>query len=608
MTARKQERLDRLVRALGSLRLAVLVLGLLAAVLATATIYEARYGSRAAQRDIYEAPWFAALLVLLGVNVAAAALTRWPWRLKQIGFVTTHMAILLILGGCLTTRWMGINGRLVLAEGRQDDKILQDSWIVQATAHGAGGHGQSAVVPISEPPRLGGITRFDLGGQTYSVRILAYLDNAASQTLLEAGAPDDPPGALVELAQPEGGTPQAHASLQWLLVDDRGQWAVRTPGFTLAAASTYTAPVETAAAEHAKGTLVALIDGKEYEADVERALAEVVPLPDQGTTVHVTGYYEHASVDMAGKIEDDPERPINPAVILELSHNGKKERRIIFARFGDISEMHGGGQTQAVKMIFRHPRSAAGAMQIVLVPQQDKWVLHEDNGTKLLQEVELKPEVPVSLKGMPVLLTLKQVLAHARASRKLVRKPLPQGADPQPAIEVEVGAAGNQGRDWLVWSQPATFALGEKAVRLTFGSRQVRLPFTVKLNRFELEHYAGSDMPAMYRSEVTVMDAANREQRTVTVEMNKPLEYKGWSFFQSGYSMLDGEKVSILAASMDPGRPIVYAGAILLVIGTAILTIQRLLAQVPKSRANGPAAGESETAAKTIIGTGADHA
>lgn len=108
------------------------------------------------------------------------------------------------------------------------------------------------------------------------------------------------------------------------------------------------------------------------------------------------------------------------------------------------------------------------------------------------------------------------------------------------------------------------------------------MPFSIHLDKFEIEHYAGSQMPAMYRSEVTVNDTELREKHTVTIEMNQPLEYRGWSFFQSSYnSSGDGRNVSILSASKDPGKPIVYVGAILLVLGTTILAIQRLRAQVP---------------------------
>ena len=199
---------------------------------------------------------------------------------------------------------------------------------------------------------------------------------------------------------------------------------------------------------------------------------------------------------------------------------------------------------------------------------------------------------------MPVSLTVKTILPHARPAKQVVAVPLPKGADPQPALQVEVTGPKGQHRDWLAWSQPAMFTMGPNALRLTLQSRQYPLPFAIKLDKFELETYAGSQMPAMYRSEVTVIDTRDREKRSVTIEMNQPLEYKGWSFFQSSYATSGGRNVSILAASKDPGKPIVYFGAILLVIGTTILAFQRLKAQMPSNAKTAPAA--QTDASKTV--------
>jgi hypothetical protein len=592
MAIKTTQGLDRWLQPLASLRLAVVLLGLLAAVLAAATFYESSAGSDAAQRHVYQAVWFDLLLLLLGVNVAAAAIIRWPWRLKMVGFVITHVAILAILGGCLTTNWLGVTGRVVLSEGQQDTKVIQDGWVIQAAGHGMGSRGPAAQITIDQPPRVDKTIAFESGGQSYTLKILQYLPNAEPQTLLVEGTDKDPAAILIELKQPSpaGMGDEMPPSQQWLLVDDKTQWAINTPGFSLVAASQYTPPVESAAAGPAKGTLVAAIDGHDYEVDVEKALTEPVPVADGKATLRVINYYEHASVGMAGKIQDDPARPVNPAVILELTSDGKTETRKIFAKFGDISAMHGGPKEQTIKLSLRHSGAAKGGMKVVIVPSQDKWVLHEDNGQKLLQQTDLQPDTAVTLKGMPVALTIKTSLPHAKPAKQVVAVPLSKGASPQPALEVEVTGPKGQYRDWLAWSQSATFVMGPNALRLTLQSRQYPLPFAIKLDRFELETYAGSQMPAMYRSEVTVVDTQDRERLSKTIEMNQPLEYKGWSFFQSSYYTSGGHNVSVLAASRDPGKPIVYIGAILLVLGTAILTFQRLKAQMPSNARSAPAA------------------
>jgi hypothetical protein len=103
------------------------------------------------------------------------------------------VAILLILGGCLTTNRFGKSGRLILAEGKQDNRIHLDTWTIQAAAHGMDSRGQATVIPISEPPKVGRTFPFDLAGQSYNLTIVDYADNAESEAVLQEGRPEDQP-------------------------------------------------------------------------------------------------------------------------------------------------------------------------------------------------------------------------------------------------------------------------------------------------------------------------------------------------------------------------------------------------------------------------------
>ena len=114
----------RMGRLLASVQLAVALLVALAAVLAWATILEAQRGREVAQWFVYTSPWFVALLGLLGLNLLAATLARWPWRKRQIGFVVTHAGLLVLLGGAMQTFQSGTEGQVVLREGQRTDKLL----------------------------------------------------------------------------------------------------------------------------------------------------------------------------------------------------------------------------------------------------------------------------------------------------------------------------------------------------------------------------------------------------------------------------------------------------------------------------------------------------
>src|SRR3954462_4015762 len=79
-----------------SLKLAVFSLLSLSAVLGTATVLESNYGTRAVYLMVYGTWWFYGLLGLLATNVLCAALSRYPWKRRQTGFVVTHLGILTI--------------------------------------------------------------------------------------------------------------------------------------------------------------------------------------------------------------------------------------------------------------------------------------------------------------------------------------------------------------------------------------------------------------------------------------------------------------------------------------------------------------------------------
>jgi hypothetical protein len=116
---------DAIYRFLASLKLAVISLGTLSAVLAYATYFESTYGTAAAQEWIYKSKGFAILLLFLGANILCAALIRFPWKLRQTGFVITHTGLLILLAGS----WMSVRtadeGQLGMLEGETQSQLVR---------------------------------------------------------------------------------------------------------------------------------------------------------------------------------------------------------------------------------------------------------------------------------------------------------------------------------------------------------------------------------------------------------------------------------------------------------------------------------------------------
>ncbi len=111
---------------LASVKLALPMILILAILLATGTIVEAVYSTPIAKRFVYGTWWFAGFLLLLGVNVFCSAISRYPWKKYQTGFVITHVGILCVLAGALMTQQLGTDGQIALVEGQHQSIFQED--------------------------------------------------------------------------------------------------------------------------------------------------------------------------------------------------------------------------------------------------------------------------------------------------------------------------------------------------------------------------------------------------------------------------------------------------------------------------------------------------
>ena len=112
-----------------SLKLAVVLMVVLAGVLALTTLLEAAQGRDYAQWYVYHSNWFIALLGLLAANILAATLIRYPWGRARLGFVLAHLGLLVLLAGSIATFMGGIEGSITLGEGETARDFLVPDYI-----------------------------------------------------------------------------------------------------------------------------------------------------------------------------------------------------------------------------------------------------------------------------------------------------------------------------------------------------------------------------------------------------------------------------------------------------------------------------------------------
>jgi hypothetical protein len=172
-------KVNAIIRPLASLRLAAVLLMMLLVSMAYATMYEQRHGLEHTLFAIYEHPWFQLILGLLAMNTLLALVVRWPFDRRQIGFVITHGAVLVILGGAVVTGVYGERGHVTLREGETRSVFHSQRLVLTARNH-ATGEKQAVAVNLSsdrpvDAPRVSPLTLGEM-----SVRVRRYLPDAVS--------------------------------------------------------------------------------------------------------------------------------------------------------------------------------------------------------------------------------------------------------------------------------------------------------------------------------------------------------------------------------------------------------------------------------------------
>ena len=143
---------------------------------------------------------------------------------------------------------------------------------------------------------------------------------------------------------------------------------------------------------------------------------------------------------------------------------------------------------------------------------------------------------------------------------------------------------GGETRDvWLRRSltldppRPETVAFGDRVFALAFDADRKPLGFEIKLDDFEVGFEPGTEQATKFESKVRLTDKVegiNDEPHKIW--MNHPLDHNGYTFYQMRYQPdIDphterptGRFLSVFQVATNPGRPIIYTGCLLVVLGT----------------------------------------
>lgn len=513
--------IDRLFAFSASLRLAVTTILALAFVLAAATFYEASYGIDAVQLMVYQSGWFAGLLGVLALNVFAAAAIRFPWKRHQTGFVITHAGILVLLFGCVWGFHRSIDGVVAVRQGSGASyvRLKREHFMLRWADERRRGEVRMPV-DLATAGAYPSLWRF-----------------VASPVLGASKAPTWPSGETLDLQVPAEFS-AAMGQLVHLRVID---W------YPAAEAEDRIRPAQ--GGERTAGPAVRVVIAgappgmsRDNASDSAPVLADLW-LHHRGAAAPV-----HESSDGIGA-----EQRIGPMVLRLLV-------------LGDQAELD---RFEAYDAEAELPTGAMGLIEIAqtwdgrLVGRRfSRRGLEWSGPLDLGQEREA---------FMTMTFRVSEHLPSAIAERSYRRVNLPPDKPGVPAARLRL-AIGEQTHDlWLLRDGlPRMIGLGtpDQAMSLTYGIDHLPLGFSLVLDHFERGTDPGTDNPASFASQVRVIDPEQGIDRTQRIWMNHPLSHRGLKIYQSGFQELPGgEVVSIFAVNKDPGRPIKYAGSLLIVLG-----------------------------------------
>lgn len=610
--------LRRVFPLLASLKLAVVLLVVLAAVIATATVLEADHGRPYAQWYVYHSGWFCTLLAVLGVNIFCGAASRWPWKRHQTGFVITHGGLLVLLAGSIQSFVGGVEGQVTLHEGETTTKMTL-SHQSQITARWLDKTEEAPYEFTFEPGpvswREG--TNLYLGGvDGVAVRVRHYLSHARP---VEDWVADESGvgGPLVRVAV-QG--PPGSAPLEHVLADqDYGdEWNLGPMRVQLQKATT------AAMLDHflkppadplgTNGVLYAYHRGGVERIDVDKSLKKKVPLGDMGIAVELAEYIPNAKSDAHSRFQSAGTAPRNPLLELKVHVPGEPLplRQLAFAKSPLLTLDGVYGTVCPVKFQYRHPAVKPSPGVELLQAEDGKLYgrLVTSGGVEPKGEVTAGSVVAVSNNFR---VSIAEYMRHARPKITFAPEEVEEDEKPKSdaAVEVEVWAAGVAQTLWLQRGDAAygtrTVVTPDGPLQLTFGQGEAPLGFSVRLINFRRDVNPGGVGNATFASTVRVLDDARGVDEEHAVSMNEPLTYKRLTFYQASFNESGhGPKTSTFSVAYDPGRTAKYAGSLMICFGIATMFYMRayFFRQVPRMLSGRRSATEAAPAETSVPSPG----
>ena len=150
------------------------------------------------------------------------------------------------------------------------------------------------------------------------------------------------------------------------------------------------------------------------------------------------------------------------------------------------------------------------------------------------------------------------------------------------ACRAEMTVDGQTKEVWLSRSEnldpppPRSVVFRDSVYQISYDVDRKPLGFELKLDDFDTGFEPGTEQATHFESKVRLTDkSAGIKDQPHTIWMNHPMDHRGYTFYQSNYirvrdprtGQYTGQFQSVFQVATNPGRPIIYSGCFLVVLG-----------------------------------------
>ncbi len=564
--------LDRIVRFIGSIKLAVPLLSTIIGILIWATFYESQVGSTTVQQEVYKSPWFGALMFMLAVNLGISALSRYPWRgARKVGFALTHFGLIVIIAGSAAVIHLGMEGMLLVRTDSGASDRLRVQGDLLEVVNAAGEVKQGSVFVKQD----GSVSPRYIAG----LELEAYTDRAVQEIKFGSGGAVDNPGVRLSLAS-----------------DRMGQTIERT----LVASPNIYSKVSLGPAElelimvdhdaelerllhpdkndrHPWGELEIAIPSKPKTIDVKANIGKTIKAKD--ITISLIDFYPNFRLDSNKQPGTASPDFNNPAITLDVTSPQGKERWFIFGKqdFPPVRTLISGESITDLALDYQ-VQSPETRDYFRVIAAENQLYYAAKSSTKF-KSGTLAQGQAVTPGWADFEITLDEYLPYAQVQRKIVIATSDQ-VQSSPALLVKTPSGQET---WLPWGEASAIQDGSREIYAAFSPKLYQIPFGIKLEDFIVDRNEGSESVAMWTSKIRIEDGNNVEQRKVW--MNHPTWYKGWKIAQASWNPGDLQQ-STLQVKREPAwvTALTWIGSALVILGiTVMFYAPALTRKFPKS-------------------------